>query len=181
MGKRINMTGDERRKYIIDLLKQNDKPLTGKMLAEKTGVSRQVIVTDIALLRTSEEPIIATSRGYLYYQQKTQNDTFRKVIVCKHTPEETKKELELMVDCGVTVVDVIVEHPFYGELIGSLMVKSRYEVEQFVQSFSQNNAAPLLILTGGIHLHTIESDSQEKIDAACNALKKAGILVTDNI
>ena len=180
MGKRINMSGDERREYIVDLLKKSDKPLTGKKLAEKTGVSRQVIVTDIALLRTSEEPIIATSRGYMYYQQTNQKDTFRKVIVCKHTPEETKKELELLVDCGVTVVDVIVEHPFYGELTGSLMVKSRYDVEQFVLSFSENNAALLSILTDGIHLHTIESDSREKMDAACNALERAGILVTGN-
>src|SRR5690625_2750723 len=180
MGKRINMSGDKRRKYIIDLLKKSDKPLTGKSLAEKTGVSRQVIVTDIALLRTSEEPIIATNRGYMYYQQTNQTDNFRKVIVCKHTPEETKKELEIIVDCGVTVVDVIVEHPFYGELTGSLMVKSRYDVEQFVHSFSKNNAAPLSVLTGGVHLHTIESDSREKMDAACNALERAGILVTGN-
>lgn len=173
-----NMNGEERRRFIVDQLKKSSKPLTGQILAELTGVSRQVIVTDIALLRTAEEPIIATSRGYVYYQNTSQNHLYRKVIVCNHAPEDTKKELEILVDFGVTIVDVIVEHPFYGDLAGSLMIKSKSDIDYFIHALNQT--VPLSVLTGGLHLHTLESDSIEKIHSACEALKEAGILVTEN-
>ncbi len=175
---RRNLNGEERREYIIELLKRSSKPLTGKMLAKETGVSRQVIVTDIALLRTAEEPIIATSRGYIYYQNASINHLYRKVIVCNHTSEDIKKELEIIVNCGVTVVDVIVEHPFYGDLAGSLMIKNKSDINSFMNALDQT--VPLSILTDGLHLHTLESDSMENITLACKALKKAGILVTES-
>lgn len=174
------MPGKERRHYIMDLLKNSTEPITGQILAQKTGVSRQVIVTDIALLRTSDEPIIATSRGYVYQQKFPNKKLYRKVIVCKHTPEQARDELETIVDNGVTVVNVIVEHPFYGDLTGSLMIDSRYEVDRFVDTFSKHEATLLSVLTDGVHLHTLEADAMEKIDAACRALNEKGILVTEN-
>src|SRR5690625_3477644 len=167
------MTGEERRVYIVELLKNATEPITGQMLAEKTGVSRQVIVTDIALLRTSDEPIIATSRGYIYQIASPREGLYRKVIVCKHTPEQTRKELEAIVDCGVTVVNVIVEHPFYGDLTGSLMLNSRYDVNRFMEAFTNQEAKLLSVLTGGVHLNTLESDSMAKIAADCDVLKRA--------
>jgi len=173
------MIGNERRTYIMNYLKQASTPISGQILAEKTGVSRQVIVTDIALLRTSEEPIIATNRGYLYQKPISKEEVFRKVVVCNHTTEETREELEAIVDCGVTVVDVMVEHPFYGELTGALMIDSRYEVAKFIENLAHPQKELLSVLTGGVHLHTLEADALEKINAACEALKKAGILVTD--
>lgn len=173
------MVGTDRRKLIIQHLKQSEYAVTGTDLAELTGVSRQVIVQDVSLLKAMNEPIIATSRGYMYLQEKQEEALHRRVIVCNHTPENTQEELEILVDCGVTVVDVIVEHPFYGGLTGSLMISSRFDVEQFVKAFTSQEAGLLLVLTGGIHLHTIEADSEEKLDAACKLLDSAGILVTD--
>src|SRR5690625_1295111 len=108
--------GEGRRNDIIETIKRSENPVTGTELAELTNVSRQVIVQDICLLKVSEEPIIATNRGYLYAKEAAEQAYFKKQVVCKHTPEETLKELELIVDCGVTVQDVIVEHVFYGEL-----------------------------------------------------------------
>src|SRR5690625_3253045 len=174
------MTGEERRALIIHLLKNSKEPIRGKTLAEKTNVSRQVIVTDIALLKTANEPIIGTNRGYLYMQEETSTEMHRRVIVCSHTPEQTKLELETIVDFGVTILDVIVEHPFYGDLTGSLMISSRFDVEQFLNVISTQEASLLSVLTGGVHLHTIEADSIEKLDAACEALQSAGILLTEN-
>src|SRR5690625_2022527 len=174
------MTGNERRAYILTLLQETDTPITGQELAEKTGVSRQVIVTDIALLRTSEQPIIATNRGYILQRKSTRNDLHKRVIVCRHKPDETQKELETIVDCGVTIVDVIVEHPFYGDLAGSLMISSRYDVERFLQAIAQDEAGLLSELTDGVHLHTLEADEEEKIDTACKRLEELGILVTEN-
>ena len=173
------MLGKERRKYIVTKLQASTEPVTGKTLAEETGVSRQVIVTDMALLKTSNEPIIATNRGYIYMDKKENEYTHQKVIICQHTPEQARKELEIIVDYGVTVVDVIVEHPFYGELTGSLMIRSRFDVEQFLTAISTEEASLLSELTDGIHLHTIEADSEEKLQQACEQLQEAGILYTE--
>src|SRR5690625_718659 len=143
-------------------------------------VSRQVIVTDIALLKTSQIPIIGTNRGYLYVHEQPGTNQFRKVVVCQHTPEQTEEELQLIVDCGVTIVDVTVEHPFYGELTGSLMISSRFDVTQFMNVIENEEASLLSVLTGGVHLHTLEADSMEKIDAACRVLQEANMLLTTN-
>lgn len=172
------MSGEKRRAYILEQLKNNKEPITGKELAEQTGVSRQVIVTDIALLRTSKHPIVATSRGYTLQHYFTNTKMYEKVIVCKHTPEQTEEELNAIVDCGVTVVDVIVEHPLYGDITGSLLLSSRYDVARFIEKIKRNEGKLLSVLTGGVHLHTLRADSEEKINAACDVLDRAGILVT---
>lgn len=179
MSNAKKMTGQERRAFIIQLLKKSNHPITGQELAQMTNVSRQVIVTDVALLKTSNEPIIATNRGYLYLQEQSEEKSFRRVIACNHTPEQTKEELDTIVDCGVTILDVIVEHPIYGDLTGSLQVSSRYDVEQFLATIRKHEATLLSVLTDGPHLHTIEADSVEKLDAACDALQATGILYTD--
>lgn len=176
MEKKNRLTADERRAYIVQLLKSNDHPITGQEIAEITGVSRQVIVTDVALLKASDEPIIATNRGYIYMKKKQTSDLHKRIIICKHTPEETEEELKAIVDCGVTVENVIVEHPIYGELTGSLMIKSRYDVEQFTKAIQKEEASLLSVLTDGLHLHTLEAESTEQLDAACEKLDELGIL-----
>ncbi len=45
------MTADERRDYILSLLLNSEEPLSGRQIADKVGVSRQVIVGDMALLK----------------------------------------------------------------------------------------------------------------------------------
>lgn len=52
--------GEERREYIIQLLTQTKKPISGTELARQMKVSRQVIVQDIALLRASNRNILST-------------------------------------------------------------------------------------------------------------------------
>ena len=69
------------------------------------------------------------------------------------------------------------KHPVYGDLTAPIMVSNRFDVEQYLQKIENTNASYLSQLTDGIHLHTIEADSKEKLDAACEALDKAGFLV----
>ena len=57
------MSGEERRKQIIEKL--GEQPVSAGKLAEAFGVSRQVIVQDVALLRAEGEPVLSTSRGYV--------------------------------------------------------------------------------------------------------------------
>ena len=59
------MHSDERRKAIADVRRAADALVSASALAEKLSVSRQIIVGDIALLRSSGEEILATQRGYV--------------------------------------------------------------------------------------------------------------------
>jgi transcriptional regulator of NAD metabolism len=169
--------GEERRTLLLQWLKTSKHPLTGSELADRTNVSRQVIVQDISLLKAKNEPIIATSEGYIYLSAPNETLLFEQVIVCQHSPDETREELLLIVDHGVTVKDVKVEHPVYGDLSASVMVSNRVEVEQFLNKIKHTNAPFLSQLTDGLHLHTLEADSMEKLQAACHSLKDAGFLI----
>lgn len=173
--------GDERRSLILKWLKEAKEPITGSTLAERTNVSRQVIVQDISLLKAKNVPIMATARGYLYIEKQKEGDVppYQWVIAVKHKPEETKEELTILVDHGVTVREVSVEHPVYGDLTGSLMLSNRRDVEMFIDKMNKTNASLLSELTSGVHMHTISAASEEQLIEACNALKRAGFLLSD--
>lgn len=170
--------GEERRKLILQWLKESKEPMTGQAIAEKTNVSRQVIVQDISLLKAKNEPIIATSQGYIYLNSPTSINTYKKIIACRHSPEQTMEELLIIVDNGVVVKDVIVEHPIYGELTASLLLKNRKEVYDFIEKMRETKAAYLSDLTDGVHLHTIESETKEQIDNVVKALENSGFLLS---
>ena len=46
-------------------------------------------------------------------------------IKADQADEQTEEELNILVDHGVRVLDVVVEHQLYGELRGSLTIESR--------------------------------------------------------
>ncbi|KUP06950.1 transcriptional regulator [Bacillus coahuilensis m2-6] len=172
------LLGEERRAFILDKLKQSAEPLTGKELSLLTNVSRQVVVNDITLLKARNIPIIATSQGYLYLQQDLHTPLFEKTVPCLHGPERTKEELELLVDLGVTVKDVIIEHPVYGDLTASVHVSNRKDVERFMSKLTVTGASLLSELTEGVHLHTLQSASEEKLLEAEALLKEKGFLIS---
>jgi uncharacterized protein len=169
--------GSDRRNLLVKLLKGASTPIPGRELGEITNVSRQVISGDITLLKAKGEPIIATSRGYVYMHPMSEQNKIEKVIVCNHTSQQTEEELNILVDHGITVKDVKVEHPIYGDLTASVMVSNRSEVKSFIDNIKQTNASLLLELTDGIHLHTIIAKNEQEINDAEEALRKADILV----
>lgn len=173
------LLGEKRRESIIKWLKDSPTPIIGEELSKRANVSRQVIVQDITLLKAKNEPIVATSQGYIYLQEPSKNDNLSRIIAVKHTFEQTADELNILVDHGVTVRDVIVEHSVYGDITGALMIRNRFEVKRFIEKLSETNASLLSLLTNGVHLHTIEADSVEKLDAACKALREVEILLND--
>src|SRR5699024_11446357 len=97
---------------------------------------RQMIITVNELLITDDDTIIETIRGYIYLQEDEQ-ETFKKVVACQHRPEDTAEELNIIVDNGVKVLNVIVEHPIYGEMTGSLQIECRFAVKQFIESIHE--------------------------------------------
>ena len=106
------MTGADRRKEILSMIRDTDTPVSGTAIGRKTGVSRQVVVQDIALLRTQGYPIISTARGYLLDEPKQAVRIFK---VC-HTNEQVEEELTTIVDLGGTVLNVMVNHRVYGRV-----------------------------------------------------------------
>ncbi len=169
------MQSDDRRDKILSILKESKKPLTGSQLSKKLGVSRQIIVQDIALLRATGINIFATPQGYIL--PKEEDNKMIKVIACRHDQKNTKKELEIIVDNGGKVIDVIVEHPLYGEIKGMLMLDSRLDIEKFIKHYEKAGTKPLSILTGGVHLHTIEVSSEEYFNRIIHELNQNGYLI----
>lgn len=174
------LLGEERRNLLLEELKAAKQPITGGELATMANVSRQVIVQDISLLKAKNFPIIATSQGYVFLEkEKDETKMYERMIACKHDPERTKEELTILVDHGVFIKDVIVEHPVYGDLTASIMVGNRNDVNEFIKKINTNKASYLSQLTEGLHLHTLQADSVEKLDRACDELHEAGILVIE--
>lgn len=170
------MEAASRRQAILDRLRSADRPVSASALAAGLNVSRQIIAGDIALLRAGGAEISATPRGYVLPRA---TDGITRTIACRHTLAQTGQELDILVDNGCTVLDVIVEHPVYGQLTGQLQISSRYDVEQFLARIRDSDAAPLSMLTGGLHLHTLCCPNEDAYTRACAALKAAGLLLGD--
>ena len=164
------MTAKHRREQIYQQL--TTAPVSATALAKQFAVSRQVVVGDIALLRAEGCNIIATARGYIIPDEAAL--TYR--IATAHTAQQTCEELYLMVDCGCTVQDVIVEHPVYGQITAVLQLSSRYDVDQFMEKMASCDARPLSLLTEGAHLHTVSCPSEEVFHHLQSQLRKNGLL-----
>ena len=164
------MEGNKRRENIIKILNQRSEPISGGELSKLLGVSRQVIVQDIALLRASDINILSTTKGYLLYP--SDYPRVKRTIKVKHTTEQIEDELCTIVDNGGKVLDVFVIHEIYGEITTELVIRNRQDVYDFVKKVKEKQIVPLKELTAGVHLHTIEADSEKALDRIENALRE---------
>lgn len=171
------MNSKQRREYIKNLLSNNNAAYKGQFLAEELGVTRQVIVKDIAITRAEGVNIIATPEGYLI--QNEESHYVRRVIAVAHSKEDIYSELECIVKFGGVVEDVTVEHSLYGEIRAMLMIKTLMDIEKFTKKFKEFNAQPLSALTNGVHLHTIKADNEEIMECIIKELKDKNYLISD--
>lgn len=169
------MEGLKRREKLIDILKQAKAPISGTELAKTLGVSRQVIVQDIALLRAVNKNILSTTKGYMLYYQEKQK--VNRCFLVRHTTEQIEDELCTIVDNGGKVLDVIVSHEIYGQISTDLIIQNRQDVYDFVEKVKTKKTVPLKELTDGVHLHTVEADSEECLDKIESVLKAKGYLL----
>lgn len=171
------MNTNERREILRRKLAESTKPMTGTALANELGVSRQVIVGDIGILRAMGTKVYATPQGYVIPSQiDTDSEALIATIACSHDKQGVAKELEIIVDNGGKIRDVIVEHPLYGEIRADLMISSRRDINSFLAGLERSGAGPLSVVTGGLHLHTIEVPSEEILQEIERELKENGIL-----
>lgn len=166
----------ERRGKLLEKLKAAGEPLTGTCLAKEFGVSRQVIVGDFAILRAAGIAVYATPQGYVLPSLESPK-TMRVKLACKHERENLEQELAIIIDNGGKVIDVIVEHPLYGDLIANLMLSSRRDLKEFLRKLDASHAEQLASITGGVHVHTVEVPDEETLSRIKDELRTKGILL----
>lgn len=169
------MNSEKRRETIISELQASEKPISASRFASEFSVTRQIIVADIALLRASGHPIRAEHKGYVL--ERSESPAIRKRVVVKHGNAEVRDELYAIVDNGGRALDVIVQHSVYGKIVAELNLSSRYDVDRFIRQINETEAKPLLLLTEGLHIHTITVKDEESFRNIVDRLTELRILL----
>ena len=167
------MTGSERRTAIMDQIKNSDRPVSGSALARTFQVSRQVIVQDVALIRAVGNDVISTNRGYIFNAPHTVIRIFK----VHHTDADLENELCGIVDLGGKVINVMVNHRVYGHIDAELNIRSRRQVENFMEDIRNGKSSPLKNITSDYHYHKVEAESEEILDMIQDMLKRRGFLI----
>lgn len=168
------MDSRKRRNKILAKLQKTSDPMSASTLAKDLGVSRQIIVGDIALLRAEGNDIIATSRGYVIAAPIS--GKYIRKIACKHTRAQTEAELAAIISLGGEIIDVTVTHPYYGDMTGQLNITTMDGVKAFCDELKDNKKL-LSDLTDGTHLHTIACKDNVTFDLIVAELTKQGVLL----
>lgn len=169
------MKAAERRKEIANYLMAEGKAISGGALSDKFGVSRQIIVQDISVLKATGYDILSTHSGYVI-----QGSPFvERVFKLYHTTNQTEDELNTIVDLGGMVVDVFVWHKVYGKLVVPLNIFSRLHVKQFIEGVRSGKSSELMNITGGYHYHTVRAETKEVLDQIEKALKHKDYIVPE--
>lgn len=154
------------------MIRKTSKPISGGALGRATGVSRQVVVQDIALLRTEGYPIVATARGYILNEPRQAVRLFK----VHHTNEQTEEELTAIVDLGGCILDVMVNHRIYGKMSAPLNIKNRRDVQMFMNNLRSGKSTPLMNVTSGYHFHHVSAEQEDILDEIEETLKGKGFL-----
>ncbi len=170
---------DARRTGLVAILRREPEPVTGSELSSQLGVSRQAIVNDVAILRASGEEIVGSPQGYFLGKRDPGRFEPNALVACVHDDEGARREMEILVDHGISVLDVVVEHPVYGEVRGNMMIASRADVDRYMELFLEGGVPALSSLTAGVHLHGVHAPSPDALDAAKRALRAEGLLLED--
>lgn len=167
-----------RKQELLALLKGAKESMNGQSLAEHFGVTRQIIVQDIALLRADGAQIISTNRGYIY-KSSDDNSYAHRLFKVNHTVNEMEEELLAIVDNGGRIQNIMIDHPVYGEIQTLLKLTCRRDVRHFLKQATSSDFRPLSELTNGVHFHLVEADSQQDLDYIEEALHLLGFLVKE--
>ncbi len=193
------MKAQERREAMLEQLCGSARPLSGGSLAKVLGVSRQVVVQDVALLRAEGHDIMATARGYVlmgaakatavaqpslisnkpqadYAATSSQATRHTRVIKVCHTVAQTADELFTILESDGQVLDVSVSHRVYGRLSAKLDILTLGDALRFLDDIESGKSSPLLTVTSGYHYHTIAADSEATLDRIERALAAKGYL-----
>lgn len=166
------MNTSERRTEILKILQRTELPVAARELAARFGVSRQVIVQDMAVIRASTPGILSTTKGYAIQQEASCTREFK----VRHRQEQAAEELNLIVDCGGHVKNISISHRVYGRVTAEMDIRSRQDVAEFVEALGSSHSTVLSSATSGYHYHLVEASSQERLELIGRQLENAGFL-----
>ena len=169
------MKATERRIAIVNLLLSSTEAISGGKLSEEFGVSRQIIVQDITILKGLGYDILSTHNGYIIQKSPLKERVFK----LYHTTEQTEDELSTIVELGGTVVDVFVWHKVYGKMVAPLNIFSPLHVKQFIEGVRTGKSTELMNITGGYHYHTIRAESDVTLDKIGKVLSERGYIAPE--
>ena len=127
------MNTAERRNEILNLLQNADAPVAARKLASQFGVSRQVIVQDMAVIRAATPGILSTTRGYVIQQDSSCVREFK----VRHESDQNSRRNES--DRGLWRQDLQYQyqHRVYGRVSAEMDIRSRQDVNEFITAFEQ--------------------------------------------
>ncbi|MBR2500422.1 MAG: transcription repressor NadR [Clostridia bacterium] len=166
------MKGNERRENILKRLQNAEKPISAGTFAEEYGVSRQIIVQDIARLRDKGIEILSHARGYVLDKKPP----FEKVFKNIHSDEDVEKELNLIIDLGGTVEDVFVYHKFHGVVSARMNIRSKTDIKNFIENVTSGKSSLLENVTSGYHYHTVTAKDKKTLKLIEEKLWENGFL-----
>ncbi len=167
-----NITAEKRREKMLQLLTNAKNPVSGAELSLQFGVSRQIVVQDIAILRAAAYDILSTNKGYMLLNKGLTERTFK----VRHTTEQIEDELYSIVDLGGKVKDVFVYHKMYGVIKAPMNIKTRKDVYEYIKTMNSGISSPLLTITDNYHYHTVQAESEEILDNIQKMLEEKGYL-----
>ena len=100
----------------------------------------------------------------------------RRIFKVQHTDAQIEEELNMIVDNGGRLLDVFIFHKIYGLIRADLPIKSRLDVQNFMEGISTGKSFPLKNVTSGFHYHTVLADDEKTLDLIQEKLKQAGFL-----
>lgn len=176
----MNLDGNTRRQEILEYLSTKTVPVNGTELARHFGVSRQIIVQDVALLRAENRNILSTNKGYMLYLPQAKRSGCTAVILVKHSAAQTLDEMRSIVDYGGRMLDVFIDHDFYGQIRVDLVINSMEDARDFCAKMQKSNSKPLKVLTDDWHYHTITAPSEKALTLIIQELRDNGILLSND-
>lgn len=173
------MNNQMRREKLYEILENADRPITGIELSKALDVTRQIIVGDVAILRSSGKPILSTARGYqLQGPAEERGCNRRSLHCCSRTMDEDELEAELnaVVDNGGIIRGLTLSHEVYGIIHIDMNIYSRRDVRQYVDKLRASDAPLIVTLTHGAHTLKVETRVDEEMNAVQEGLQELGIL-----
>ena len=168
------MNTAQRRNEILKILREAQVPIAARALAAQFGVSRQVIVQDMAVIRVSTPGILSTTRGYVLQQDNDVACT--REFKVRHGQDQAAQELNLIVDCGGRVKNISISHRVYGRVSAEMDIRSRQDVNEFMETLKNSRSSVLSNATSGYHYHLVAADTPERLDMIQSKLQEAGFL-----
>lgn len=165
----------ERRKAIVNLLLSSKEPISGSELSRQFGISRQIIVQDISVLKGTGCEILSTNQGYVIQK----SPLCERVFKVRHTTNETEDELSCIVNLGGTVVDVFVWHKVYGKIEANLNISTQLHIKQFLEGVRTGKSTELMHITSGYHYHTVRAENEAVLDRIEAALTERNYIVPE--